>query len=99
MNRRATTIFLPRRLGPWGGVKRSNIILFQLQTQFQRFLYQTLCVFSQMKDAKYLRRDFYSVAWVRLQGWDFLALGCPGGQKLIIFKHGHVAYQIDVDDK
>ena len=99
MNRRATAIFLPRRLGPWGGVKRSNIILFQLQTQFQRFLYQTLCVFSQMKDTKYLRRDFYSVAWVTLQGWDFLALGCPGGQKLIIFKHGHVAYQIDVDDK
>ena len=24
--------------------------------------------------------------------------GCPGGQK-IIFKHGHVAYQIDEDDK
>ena len=28
----------------------------QLQSQFQRFLYQTLCVFSQMKDTKHIRR-------------------------------------------
>ena len=27
------------------------------------------------------------------------ALGCPGGQKIIFFKHGHAAYQIDRDDK
>ena len=44
--------FWPRPLGPWGGVKRSNIIKFQLQSQFQRFLFQTLCVFSQMKDTR-----------------------------------------------
>ena len=25
--------------------------------------------------------------------------GCPGGPKNIFFKHGHVAYQIDRDDK
>ena len=55
----------PRPLGPRGGVKRSNIIYFQLQSQFQRFLFQTLCVFSQMKDTKHIRRCFfYSVAWV-----------------------------------
>ena len=30
-------------------------------------------------------------------GWDFEALGCPGGSKK--FKHGHVAYQIDADDE
>ena len=41
---------------------------------------------------------FYSVDWVMPQGWDFGALGCPGGQKLFL-KHGHVAYQIDGDDK
>ena len=52
-----------------------------------------------MKDTKHIRWDFYSVAWVMPQGWDFCALGCPGGQKFIIFKHGHVAYQIDEDDK
>ena len=30
------TIFLPHPLGPWRGVKRSNIIQIQLQSQFQR---------------------------------------------------------------
>ena len=40
----------PRPLGPWGGVKRSNIIKSELKCQFQRFLNQTLCIFSQMKD-------------------------------------------------
>ena len=25
--------------------------------------------------------------------------GCPGGQKLYFFKHGHVAYQIDEGDE
>ena len=40
----------PLPLGPWGGAKRSNIIKSQTQSQFQRFLNQTLCVFSQLKD-------------------------------------------------
>ena len=35
---------------PGEGQKMSKIIEFQLQSQFQRFLSQTLCVFSQMKD-------------------------------------------------
>ena len=43
---------------------RSNIILFQLQRHFARFLYTFLFVFSQMKDTKDTRRDFQSVAWV-----------------------------------
>ena len=45
-----STIFGPRPLGHWGGAKRSNIIKSELQSQFQRFLDQTLCIFSQMKD-------------------------------------------------
>ena len=40
----------PRPLGPWGGAKRFNIIESELQSQLQRFLNQTLCIFSQMKD-------------------------------------------------
>ena len=44
-------------LRPWGGAKRSNIIKSQLQSQFQSFLNQTLCVFSQMKAIKHIRRD------------------------------------------
>ena len=69
-------IFGPHPLGPWGGAKRSNIIKSQSQIQFQRFLNQTLCVFSQIKDIKHIRWDFHSVAWVIPQGWD---LGVPWG--------------------
>ena len=43
-------LFGPDPLGPWGGAKRSKIIKFELQSQFQIFLNQTLWVFSQMKD-------------------------------------------------
>ena len=51
-----------------------------------------------MKDTKHIRRDFHSLAWVMPQGWDFGVLGVPRG-KFIFFKRGHVAYQIDGDDK
>ena len=68
--------FWPHPLGPQGGAKKSNIIKSQSQSQFQRFLNQTLCVFSQLKDIKHIRRDFHSVAWVMPQGWD---LGVPWG--------------------
>ena len=66
----------------WGGAKRSNIIKFQLLSQFQRFLNQTLCVFSQLKDIKHIRRDFYLAAWVMPQGLD---LGVPLGDWCVIF--------------
>ena len=52
-----------------------------------------------MKDTKHIRWNFNSVAWVMPQGWDFGALGVPKGSKKIFFKHGHVAYLIDGDDK
>ena len=69
----------PRPLGPLGGTKWSNIIKSQLQSQFQRYLKQTLCVFSQMKDIKHVRRDFHSIPWVMLQG---LGLGGAGRSKV-----------------
>ena len=50
-----------------------------------------------MKDTKHIRRDFNSVTRVMPLGWDFGVLGCLGGQNK--FKHGHVAYQINGDDK
>ena len=52
-----------------------------------------------MKDTKHIRRDFDYVAWVMPQGWDFGALGEPRWSKKVIFKHCHVAYQIDEDDE
>ena len=60
---------------PWGPGKwpncriLSNIIKIQLQSQFQRFLNQTLCFYSQMKDIKHIRRDFYSAARGYRGGW------------------------------
>ena len=50
-----------------------------------------------MKDTKHIRQIFQSVAWVMPKGLDLVALGDPGGQ--FIFKHVHVAYQINGDDK
>ena len=73
--------------GDLGGGQRSNIIKFQLPCQFQRFLYQTLCMFSQMKDTKHVRRNFNSVAWFMPQGWDFGALGVPKGSKKYFFSN------------
>ena len=75
----------PRLLGPWGGAKRSNIIKSQLQSQFQRFLIKTLCVFSQMKDIKHIRRYLYSVPLV-MHAPGFGTWGCGGGgvKKLIL---------------
>ena len=70
-------------LGPWGGAKMSNIIKSQLLSQFQRFLNQTLCVISQLKDLKHIRRDFYTTAWVMPKewGWDLGVLWGVGGVK------------------
>ena len=60
--------------GTLGRDQRSNIIKSQLLSQFQRLLIQTLCIFSQMKDIKHIRRDFHSTTWVMPQGWDFWVL-------------------------
>ena len=57
---------------------RSKIIKFWLPCQFH-FLYQTLCVFSQIKDRKHIEQNFHSDAGIMRQGWD---LGVLGGQKL-----------------
>ena len=86
----------PRPLGPWGGAKGSNIIKSQLQSPFQRFLNQTLCLFSQMKDIKHIRQDFHSVPWVMPQG---LGQGGTGRSKIKFSEHGHVAYQIKEDEQ
>ena len=69
------TIFWVPPLGPWGGAKRSNIIKSELLIQFHRFLNQTLCIFSQMKDISY-QAGFLFGSLGSAQGWD---LGVPWG--------------------
>ena len=63
---------------PWGPGKWPKVHIslnFNYKVDF-KVLYRTLCLFSQMKDTNYIRRDFNSVAWVMPQGSDFGALGC-----------------------
>ena len=57
-----------------------------------------MCVLTN-KRFKHIKRDFPSIAWIMPQRGDFGALGCPGGQKLILFERGHVEYQIDGGDE
>ena len=70
--------------GGGGGGGGQNF--FQLQSQFQRFLYQTLCVFPQIKDVKHIVQNLYSVIWVMSQWWDLGA----GGQK---FERGDLRWR------
>ena len=51
---------------PWGPEEGST--KFQLQSQFQRFLFQTLCVLSKIKDIKFIEPDFYSFFRVTPEG-------------------------------
>ena len=82
--------FCPAPWGPGEGPKGKislNIIKFQLQSQFQRFLNQTLCIFSHMKDIKHIRLDFHLATWVMSQGWDFWGGGGRGGSKKLFFRN------------
>ena len=86
----STIFWVPPPPGAFGRSQRSNIITSQLLSQFQFFLNQTLCVFSQMKDIEHIRSDFHWAPWVMPKG---LGLGGTGGQKInFLSKHGHGAY-------
>ena len=67
-----------------------NIIKFQLQSQFQRFFNQTLCVFSHMKDIKHIRRDFHLVAWVMSRGSLLGVLWGVWGVKIFFLKFNQI---------
>ena len=49
---------------PGEGSKGQIPFNFNYKVNFKDFLFQTLCMFSQMKDTKHIRRVFYSVTWV-----------------------------------
>ena len=91
--------FGPAPRGPGEGSKGQISFNFNYKVNFKDFLFKTLCVFSQRKDTKHIRRDFHNRAWVMPQGWDLGALGVPRWSKKVIFKHGHVEFQIDEDDE
>ena len=65
---------------PWAEVKRWNIFKFRLPCHFQRFLYQTLCVFSQIKDKKTYWTEFSLCCRCRCAG---VGLGVLRGSKTL----------------
>ena len=69
--------FGPAPWGPGEGSKSQISLNFNYLVNFKDFLYQTLCVFSQMKDIKHTKQDLYSNTWVMPQGRDFGAMGVP----------------------
>ena len=63
--------FSPASWGPGEGLKGQNLISFNLncKVNFKDFLYETLCVFSQIKDTNQIRRIFtLSPGHVPVQG-------------------------------
>ena len=57
---------------------------YGFHVNFKHFFYQTLCVFSQMKDRKHIEHTFHSVAGVMPQGWNFGVLRGGGGQNFSV---------------
>ena len=57
-----------------------------------------MCVFT-IKRYKYIKRDFYSVAWVMPQHAPRMGLRGAWGSKMYFAEHGHVAYHIEGDDE
>ena len=68
-----------------GEVKRSNIIKFQLPCQFQRLLFQTLCVFSQNERYKIYHMGFSFSRLGHAPGVGLRGAGGALGSKIIFF--------------
>ena len=66
--------FLALPPGALGRDQKVKYHLISTTKSISKILFQTLCVFSQMKDTKHIRRAFYSVAWVIPRGgtWGYL---------------------------
>ena len=92
-------LFLAPPPGPLGRGQKVKYHLTSITKSITKiFISNFVCVLTNER-YKHIRRDFHSVPWVMLQGWDFGALGVPRGSKTFFFKHGHVVYQIDGDDE
>ena len=79
-------LFLSPPPGALGRGQKVKYHLISITKAISKIFIPTLCVFSQMKDAKYIRRDFHYVPWVMPQGCDLGALGVPRGSKIIFFQ-------------
>ena len=67
-------------LGPFGRVQKVKYHLISITKSISKICVPNfVCVLTKMKDTKYIRWDFHSLAWVMLQGWEFGAIGAPRG--------------------
>ena len=73
--------------------------LISITKSISKILYQTLCVFLHIKDTKHIRRYFLFCHLGHAPGMGLWGAGGAQVVKKIFFKHGHVAYQIDGNDK
>ena len=95
----ATSIFFAPPPGALGRGQKVKYHLISITMSISKiFIPNFVCVLTNERYKTY-QTGFHDVAWVMPQGWDFGALGVPRLSKKVIFKHGHVAYQIDEDDK
>ena len=92
------TFIGPAPWGPGEGSKGQISFNFQLQSQFQRFLNQTLCVLTNERYITY-QTEFSFCPLGHASGMGLWGAGGAQGVKKIFFKHGHVVYQIDRDDE
>ena len=84
---------------PWDEVKGQISLNFVYHVNFKDF-YTKLCVCShKWKIQNISDRIFILSLGSCPMGGTLGHWVCPGGQKFIFFKHGHVAYQIDGDDE
>ena len=91
MGRTTAIFFWPSPRGPGEGSKARISINLNSNINFKD-VYTKLRMFPTNERYKTYQTGFHSVAWAMPQGW-----GWPYGPKN--FKHGHVAYQIEKDDK
>ena len=91
--------FCPTSWGPGEGSKGQISFNFNYKVNFKDF-YTKLCVCVLTNERyKILDEIFILSPGSCLWGGTWGTGVGPGGQKIIFFKHGHVAYQIDRDDK
>ena len=78
-----------KKMGPLSGAlgrgQKVKYNLISITKSISKIFIPTLCVFSQIKDTKNIRRDFYSVAWVMPQERNFGA-GVPWGSNIYLSK-------------
>ena len=60
---------------PFDEIQPNSVCELLIAKSIRKILNQTLYVFSQMKDIKHIRQDFYLVALVMPQGWELGELG------------------------